>query len=353
KYSFAFALGYILSVFAGLGIGIIIIKDVSRNKELMDKYFSGLLSLNLLLSLAVYFIIIIITVFLSYSTLYKWVILIACLSIILDGISGYCLAYFQADEGMEYVSISKILQTLIVFIFGGLFLYIGKSLIWFVSAFLISSIITLIFIFIFVILKLVKFEIRFDIKLWKKILKASIPLALFGLFGVIYFRIDTLMLAFLKGDVEVGIYNSAFQIVSALLFIPGVFLTAIFPLLSSQYKNMKDSFLRTTNLALKIIVILAIPIAFGIAVLAKRIIPIIYTPEYISAVLPLQILAFVMMFMFMNYLFYSIINSIDRQDVIPKIMGICMIINIILNYFFIIKFDTFGAALATLISNGI
>ena len=102
---------------------------------------------------------------------------------------------------------------------------------------------------------------------------------------------------------------------------------------------------------MKVILIIAIPIAFGMAVLAPRIIDLLYTPEYFDAAILLQILSFVMIIIFMNYVFYNIINSIDRHKIIAKVMGICFVVNIILNYFMIIRFDAFGAAIATLLAN--
>ncbi len=351
RYSFAFAFGYLFTVFCTLGVDVIIIKEVSRDKKIMNEYFSGLLSLRLLLSFVAYISIIITIFILGYDFAYMAVILIVCLSVILDALSDYFKAYFQADERMEYGAIAKIVQTIIIFVFGSIALYLDKGLIWFVSAFLISSIANFVLNIFFVVTRFVRFDLRIDLKLWIKTLKAAAPLALSLLFGVIYFRIDTLMLSFLKDDLSVGIYNSAFQIIAALLFIPGVFLTAIFPLLSSQYKLLKDSFLRTTDLAMKVILIIAIPIAFGMAVLAPRIIDLLYTPEYFDAAILLQILSFVMIIIFMNYVFYNIINSIDRHKIIAKVMGICFVVNIILNYFMIIRFDAFGAAIATLLAN--
>ena len=52
KFSFALALSLIAVILADLGVGTLLIREVSRNKELAGKYFINAFSIKAVLSLA-------------------------------------------------------------------------------------------------------------------------------------------------------------------------------------------------------------------------------------------------------------------------------------------------------------
>ena len=89
--------------------------------------------------------------------------------------------------------------------------------------------------FIVVMTKFVKIELDIDFAFVKKIIKLAFPFTLSVVFAGIYFYIDTIMLSLMKGDVPVGIYSASYNIALALLFIPGMYTFAIYPIISSNY----------------------------------------------------------------------------------------------------------------------
>ena len=60
------------------------------------------------------------------------------------------------------------------------------------------------------VLPALKYTLTF--KNWHKIKKQVLIFGLQLIFGNLFFQLDTLLLAFWKGDVDVGIYQAAFQI---------------------------------------------------------------------------------------------------------------------------------------------
>jgi O-antigen/teichoic acid export membrane protein len=124
--------------------------------------------------------------------------------------------------------------------------------------------------FSIVLIKIAKPKLTIDFSLWKIIIIGSIPFALNALFGVLFFRIDTVMLSVLKGDAAVGIYSAAYVPMLALGVIPTVFIAAIYPVMSRYFVSSKDTLESFTSLSSKYMAIIGFPIAMGCFILAER-----------------------------------------------------------------------------------
>jgi len=346
RYSFAFAFAFLFSIFADLGLTLIVQREVARNKSLAGKYIGTIIVLKgLFISILVVLITILLLV-IGYRSEYFIVILIACTSIFLDSVSTSIRSLFISYEIMEYDAALKIFQVVVTVALGFYVLAQGWGLLAFVTVFLMVSIILLIF-SVVLVRRFIRLDIKVDVELWKILLKKALPVSVAAVFGVIYFRTDTLMLSWIVGDVSVGIYNAAFQIIGALLFIPGVFCTALLPLLSVHFHESKRAFNRILRLALKYLFAIALPIAVGISLLSWRIVSFLYTAEYAKSALALQIIVWGGFFLFFGYLFYNTLVAMNLEKKIMRIAGSGAVINVVLNLLLIPYFDYVGAAVAT------
>ena len=80
---------------------------------------------------------------------------------------------------------------------------------------------------------------HFDARLCLVLLKESLPLALTGMFVAIYYRIDSVMLSYMKGDRHVAFYTAAYSLAFASLFLATSYHQATYPLLSKLYVNSR------------------------------------------------------------------------------------------------------------------
>ena len=60
---------------------------------------------------------------------------------------------------------------------------------------------------------------------------------------MIYFKLDTVMLSFMKDQIDVGIYGLAYKILENLIFFPAMFVGLIMPLLSKHAFSNRSKFL--------------------------------------------------------------------------------------------------------------
>jgi O-antigen/teichoic acid export membrane protein len=151
----------------------------------------------------------------------------------------------------------------------------------------------------------------------------------------------------MKDFAVVGWYNAAFKLMDGLSFIPVIFITVTFPVMSRLYQKDDRRFKELIKHSAKYLIILAIPMAVGTTLIAGRIISFLYSNEFIAATIALQILIWAEAIMFINLFMGYSLNSINKQKMFTITTGICAGINILLNAIIIPKYSYQGAAVAT------
>ena len=209
--SLALALTVIFNVFTDLGLSTLIVREVARDKSQTKKYVGNFAVMKLLLAFLTFGLIAITVTLIGYSKEVSLVIYLITISVILTSFSGVFNSIFQAHEQMEYQAISSIINSFILLIGILIAIYLHLSIIIFAIVYIISSIATLIYSLTIYLWKysLPKFEI--DTKFWKLTLIAASPLSVSAIFAVIGFKIDTILLSILKGNIAVGIYTAPYQ----------------------------------------------------------------------------------------------------------------------------------------------
>jgi O-antigen/teichoic acid export membrane protein len=75
---------------------------------------------------------------------------------------------------------------------------------------------------------------------WRAILQEALPISITGIAGILYMRMDLLMLFYWQGDLAAGIYGAAYRIWQALGILPVSLLDALFPELSLRSNSLQD-----------------------------------------------------------------------------------------------------------------
>lgn len=348
--STALALTAILGLFSDLGLNTLTTREVSRNTSLADKYLPNMLLMKLVLAFVTFGSIALVSN-LFYSQEVLHVVYILSLSTILDSFSSTFYSIFQAYEKMEYQALGKALGSFLLFAGTIISIYYGLTVLAFAYVYFITSLIILVYTSIICVQRFFLLpKIEVDLKFWKTIIMKALPLSLVLIFGVVYFRIDMVLLSIIKGNAATGIYSAAYRLMDFMTFVPVVFTTSILPVMSKFYLSSKDSLKISYKLSFKYMVILGLPIAVGITILAKDIILLIYTADFEQSIFSLQILIWTIPVLFLTYLLSTVITSINKQNVLCKVMFLSMLANIVLNLTLIPLFSYLGSSLVTLIS---
>ena len=348
KYSFAIVFVSIFTIFSDLGYNTLLIRDVARNKSRANRYLNNIMSIRGVLSVIIFVFIIIIINVMGYPADTKNIVYLFGISALLVSLSDVFRVMFRAFEKMEYEAFIRILITIIKVSLGLLVLFLGYGIIELASVFLLLSVFDLLFTFLIYEKKLMKSKTELDFGFWRKTIKIALPLGMLSIFGLIYIRIDTIMLSVMKGDAVVGWYNAAYTLVLGFKAIPHLFMNALFPLMSYYYVSSKSSLKISYEKSFKYLLLLGLPIAVGITLLADRFIPLFYGQQFINSIIVLQILAWDVLLIFLCKCSSFLLVSSNKQNFMAIIVAFVALINVILNLFLIPSFGYVGAAIATI-----
>lgn len=351
--SLALSITGIFGIINDMGLSALTVRELARNKSLTDKYLFNTAILKVFFSILTLSLIALIVNIIGYDEQVSTVVYIIAFSSVIGAFTAILISIFQANEKMEYVSLSNILNSIIMFLGTFIGIYYNLDILYFAELYIISSILVFIYNFSFYIWKFSLHKIKIDLNFSKTILKEAWPFGITGLSGMLYTYIDTIMLSIIEGNEVVGWYSAAYRIMLVALFIPTALNMAIFPIMSRLYVNSINSLRLMHEQYFRIMIIIGIPIGVGTTLLADKIILLVFGPGYSESVIALQILIWTVVITFSGAAFVQLLQSINKQLLITKISIICVILNIILNMILIPQFSYVGASVATLITEAI
>ncbi len=266
-FSFATALVLIFGIFADLGLSTLITREVSRDKSLEKNYLGNFIPIKFILSIVTYSILVIFGNLMHYPTVTLNVIYLFGLFMIVNGFSQLFFGVFQAHEKMEYQSISLLINNSLIFIGVAYGISNGFNVEGFALVYFVTAVVGLIFCLAITLWKYSSPVLMFNLKFWKKSLKLAIPLSFAIVFSTIAFRVDTVLLGILQGNIAVGWYSAGFRLIDFLLFIPVVYSGAIFPVLAKFHVSSTELLKILYEKSFKYLLIVSIPIVAGTMIL--------------------------------------------------------------------------------------
>lgn len=168
----------------------------------------------------------------------------------------------------------------------------------------------------------------------------------------IYGNFDSMMLGFMKGDYEVGIYNSSVKIKGLILSVSTAITSVLIPRMSVYFgKGNKKQFNDLLIKSLRVTLILLLPLSIFIFINAKDIVQLICGPEYFEAVSTVRIFMIcVIVLSFTNLFGNQILIPKGNEKRFSQSVFIGMFVNLGLNLLLIPKYKCAGAAFATLMT---
>jgi O-antigen/teichoic acid export membrane protein len=254
---------------------------------------------------------------------------------------------------MEFTSLLNFIKSLITVAGGAIVLLLGYDLIAIAFAYLAAAVLDLLLAAIIVFRKFVRPEFKIDLGFWKKTIPVALPFVALAFVAAVYAQIDIIILRSIEDDATVGWYKAATALVYTFSGIPALLSSAIFPAMSRFHVSSQESLKLTVQKAVKYLLILAFPIAFGIAILAEPIIQLFYGTDFLPAVPALRILAFYVPFIFLNSILGVMLASTNRQRLRLYCYLTSTIVRILLGIILVTNLSLTGAAIAIVVSEAL
>ena len=171
----------------------------------------------------------------------------------------------------------------------------------------------------------------------------------------VYVLIDTTMLDILCDSSIVGYYTMSMRVIRIVRGLVVAISAVFLPQLSYYYYNgNQGEFYRLTNKGLHILTVFSIPAALGLFLVSDEAITVFFGSGFANSIFTTRILSIsIVTVAFSNFIGMQILVTIGKEG-ITMISTICgALTNIILNCFLISSYQHYGAAIASVITEGL
>jgi len=190
-------------------------------------------------------------------------------------------------------------------------------------------------------------------KLLKSILSGSLPYAVLGILGVFYFKVDSLVLSYLKGSYETGIYGAGYKFLEAIIILPSTVSVTLFPVLSNlSARAYHDAYKLYIKASMVMLALSVIGIFIFLVILPSFIKS--YLPQYLGSSAVIKILSLSMPFFFVNAVQSTILLSKEKNLKLLIIISVLVLVfNVVLNILLIPRFSYIAASWITVATEAI
>lgn len=348
-YSYLLSLIAMFLILPDFGFDVLLIRENSKHSEQREALIGNTLTIKILTTLVSSCLFLGFLTYRHYDSETLTIAAMMLLSANFNSIGATFFAVFRSYEKMEYEAKINLFCSILRSLLGIIAIYAGVKLEGIVICLLLADISAFFYSLNFVLRKFCKISIKVDLGQIKHIVVGSIPFGINSLIAVLIMNTNTLLIGEMAGDSAVGWYSAANKILTTLLIIPAMYMNAVFPVLSRLSVSDEASLKLTYSKSYSYLILLGLPVACVGYLTADDIILSIYGQDFHNSVLVFQILIWVTMFSFVGYINGATLNAIGYERLFVGISSTAAVLNILINYPFIMTFGFIGACYGTLI----
>jgi O-antigen/teichoic acid export membrane protein len=363
KFFYAIMIFGWFDIIANWGLNALLLREVARHKDQANRFFVNTTILRLILvglSIPLLFVFVLARQTVGVEPLTHdtvAAILLLFVGLVPGTISTGLTALFQAYEKHEYPAAVTSVATLTKVTLGTLVLMLGWQITGLAGVSIVTNLVTLAILSIMAVRLFFRPRLEVDWGLQRAMARESFPLMLNHLMATLFFRVDVLLIEGLRtrrninGNVLVGWYSWAYKGLDFLNIIPSFFTFAIFPVMSRQAYQDRDALGVTYHLAIKLLVVVALPAAVAMTFLARPFIAVLGGDAFLpDSAIALQLMVWSIPIGWINSVTNYVLIAIDQQRFLTRAFIIGLVFNLAANLVFIPLYDYRAAAIITIFS---
>jgi len=343
-FIFALSLSTVFLIVAGLGLQELVGREIAKDRRRADELMWNVIAIRVVMLIAMLVFMTGVVVVQGRSLEIAAVILIVSLGIGFEDQAGTLYAVFNGRERQQYVAFTLIVNRVSTALMGIGAALAGASAVTIATLFAAGSALGLATAHWLMYRFVLRPRVSIRPRAWKRLLRASAPLAVPGILSTLLFRTSVVVLGFVAaGSAEVGEFGAAYRLIEATLFVPAAFNAAALAWFSREAEIG-----RGFEMAIKTVLTLTLPIGLGLALFAQPLIEALYGAGYDGAVTPLRLLGAMAALWGVNTTVVTVLVSRGRTGVytLPALLALAP--NAVLALVLIPAYGADGAAIAAL-----
>jgi O-antigen/teichoic acid export membrane protein len=347
RYGFAVALGTIIVPLADLGMTGYVSREVARDRSAGEVRAVHLLAVKVSTALAALAISAAVSALLSHDARAAAVIIVVLASMLADGVSGFVFGYFQGRERMSFEASSTVLAAAVRGLGGIACVLAFDALLPVLASMLLVSAVQL-------AIALRRFAAAVDLgRLRQAASTAAVSwrnvfaLGSITLFALVYLQADAVIIGVVYDTHAVGLYSAAYALTAGLQILPWQLAVAVAPVFARTYGADPDAFRAAWHRGLRIVLMMALPLALVTSVLAGDIMRLVFGARFHAGATALAILVWSTPVWAANMVVAGAVRGAGRDAWLVSTTSLGLLVNLGLNAWAIPSFGIDGAAAVT------
>lgn len=344
--AFMFALGLTTALLVGAGFGTdeLTSREVARDHSRAGRYLSNVAALKTASAVVLLGLGVAIVNLGDFSHDARMAVVILGSGVAIEAIARTWYMIFQANERLDLISLSIVIQRTLTALIGILVLKLGGGVIASSIVYTVGAIAGLA-VSELSVRRLVGRRPRPEPRGWLRLLKVAFPIGAAAWLFVLLLRLDVTLLSFISGEQEVGLYAAAYRLVESTQFVAWAMSAAMMPWLS---RTAAGGLGRGYELGLLAMNGVLLPAGLVFVLFAGGLIALLYGHAFEGAVLPLQLLGLTSSLYGMQLFASTTLIARDSPTTFAKLVGAGVVINVGANLLVIPKYGADGAAAVSL-----
>jgi len=353
QYSAVIAYVTIFGIFTDLGMAPYSVREMAEDHRRTSWLLPNVIAIRLLLSLVVIGIAPLSAYWLGEGREMVLGVLIASAGQLLYALQGPLDSALTARERLDYIAAFSIINQIVFWGLGVLFLVGGMGFIGLILASLVGVGVTTVLSGWVLLNRLGVRRFALSARRWVGILRAALPFGISSLAGVLLRRFDTVLMSVLLTDAAVGWYNAPYSLITMMLLLAQSIAIALYPSMVRGYQTDSGSLRSVVGRSIRYLLLIALPVVVGGTILADRLILLLYTEEFAPSIPVLRITLWALPSLFLLELLGRVANTLHLERPAAKINVLNAAITVVLNLILVPAVGVVGAALALVVGRAI
>jgi O-antigen/teichoic acid export membrane protein len=345
EFTAALAVILIVTGIADSGLSNSILREISARPAERESVLRTALPLRVAVSLAASGVIVVLGFTAPFTDGTRLAILIGSVGGLGTMMTFALVPVLQAELKMRWAAVANVVGRLVTLGITLGVLAAGSGLAAVAWAWAIGNVFTFVIV-VYAVSRIVSLRPVFDARYWWELLRGSLVLGLAIGIAIVSFRTDTVLLALLRPESDVGLYSAAYKFVELAELVPYAVGYSVFPLLARLAETRDVRFHRLAQRTFDMLVAAAVPVAILLAALATGIVVLTTGDEFSEAGDTLRRLSPYPILAFAHGVLWRILMATGRDGALLATAAAALVVRASFNLALIPSYGHLGAATA-------
>jgi O-antigen/teichoic acid export membrane protein len=255
-------------------------------------------------------------------------------------------AAFVAHQRVELETIMTFFSSVLLIGASTCLLYTGHGVVSIMAVFVGLEYAVTVCYFVLINQFVVRLHARFRRRFAVRLVRDIRAFAAMSMLAALFARPEVIMLSLVSTEANVGLYVAAVKIVDLWAFVPEVYMTNVFPILSRSFAARDGRTQELQDRSIMHLCALAIPVTVGICAASSPIITFFYGPAFADSATLLRILSITVTAVAIWAVLWRVLAAAGRQASVLRAQVVTIFIRIAVGAVLIVALSSVGAAIS-------